>query len=115
MAPTGPNDPGSAYPQGQDLTPVILDADGTISVDQLPIAALRDLITGAGSGLVSSYRHVQPTAAATWSVAHQLAGTPTVVVQDASGVLATEVVYVDSNTLLVKFSVPTAGTAQLSV
>ena len=63
---------------------------------------------------VNGYKHDQPTPAATWVVHHGLGGTPTaLLVQDASGVLHTEMVPIDSDTVHLLFSVPTAGTAQL--
>jgi hypothetical protein len=84
MPPIGPNDPATAYPQGLDL------GDGA-----------------------RRYTHAQPTPQATWTVNHGLNGIPAVIARDGSGVLGCEVVYSDENTVLLQFSQPTAGTAQL--
>jgi len=57
----------------------------------------------------------QTTPAASWLIAHSLNGFPSVAIVDSVGnIIMAQVRYVDSNTVLVTFSQPVAGSAYLS-
>ena len=65
------------------------------------------------AGSLGAYRHVQTTAAASWTVAHNLGTTsPSSVTLWSGGQLVdTDVLTADANTLLVIWAAPTAGLA----
>jgi hypothetical protein len=56
----------------------------------------------------------QSTAAATWTIAHNLGVFPAVVVADSAGTLIEgDIVYTDTNTVTLTFSAAFSGTAYL--
>lgn len=64
-----------------------------------------------------TYTHVQPLAALTWTINHDLNSYPSVVVLDTDAPprqIYGDVAYVDANQITVTFSVPVAGKALLN-
>lgn len=67
------------------------------------------------AGLVASYRHIQTTASASWTIPHNLGFYPNVAVVDSTGrEVVGEIDYVDMNTVRLTFSAAFGGEAYLS-
>lgn len=63
----------------------------------------------------ASYRHVQSSPSALWTVAHDLGYRPAVTVEDSGGtVVIGDVVHVDANHLTITFGAAFGGYANLS-
>jgi hypothetical protein len=64
---------------------------------------------------IATYIYTQVSAAASWTIAHNLGKMPSIEVVDSGGtILIPDVVYVDNNTITVGFGAPTSGKAYLN-
>lgn len=69
-------------------------------------------IQGAPGAAMATYRHTQGTAAATWTVIHNLGRLPVVTVLDSSNQeIEAQVDHVSINQLTISFAGPTSGSA----
>lgn len=109
--PAGPaGNPGIPGPQGLpgEDGELPLDETGHIPLTLLP-PNLVDLLHRTG------FDYTQSVPASVWTIVHGLGGYPTVMVFDAIGLVGAEVQYPDSDTVVVRHSTPTSGTAHLSL
>lgn len=71
--------------------------------------------TGGVAGAAAAYVHNQPSAAATWTIAHNLGFKPAVeLLNSGSQEIEADVVHQSINVCLVYFTTPTAGFARLN-
>jgi hypothetical protein len=81
-----------------------------------PVTFTSWVLSGAAAAAPQSYRHVQSSAAAVWTVSHGLPFRPSVAVVDSTGrtVLPGEVDYLDDATVQLTFSSSLGGECYLS-
>lgn len=85
------------------------DAAGSINSN---FSKIRHVLESLG---IFTYEHIQSTASAEWSIAHNLGKFPSVTVVDSAGtVVYGDVTYIDSNNLKITFSAEFGGTAYLN-
>lgn len=122
---------GLVVPTGLAVSPAAISASGTFVISTalsglvkaagggftaLPLVeGSRRLLTEAGDFVSESYTHTQASAAATWTITHNLGKYPSVTIVDSGGdqVLG-EVEYTSVNQLVVSFSAAFAGKAYLN-
>lgn len=86
-----------------------------IHVVEIGIAGPQGPAGPPGSGGSDSYRHVQGSASAVWTVAHALNMYPNITVIDSAGrVVEGEIAYPDANTVVLTFSAAFSGEAYAS-
>jgi hypothetical protein len=101
--------------QSQGLAGEILGALG------FPRATTQNVIVGNTGpvnavGDAPTFVFTQASAAASWSVTHNLGGFPSVTLADPSGnVMIAGVQYINNNQVIVTFSTPVAGSAYLNI
>lgn len=113
--------------QGPPLTVVVEEEPGlAVNVELAPpVGAIEVEVPGPagppgppgppGSGGDLYYVHSQALASDTWSITHNLGKKPSVTVEDTSGrVCIGQVDYVDTNSLIIRFSAPFSGEAVLN-
>tara|TARA_R100000541_G_scaffold56763_2_gene66386 strand:- start:1332 stop:2117 length:786 start_codon:yes stop_codon:yes gene_type:complete len=88
--------------------------DGGLSTQYLMADGSLSIGTGAGTGDLN-YVHDQPTASATWTVAHNLGKFPTVAVVDtAKTVVLGDIDHTDINNLVITFNAAFSGYAYVN-
>lgn len=105
---------GATPPQDINLLADLLRDNVFLEPTARLVTAINNISGGGGGG--STYTYIQNSAATVWNINHNLGYYPSVVVIDTSGnTIQTDVTYVDSNNLILSFSVPEAGKAYLNV
>jgi hypothetical protein len=74
-----------------------------------------DVVTSGGSSTAASYVHNQATAAASWTMAHNLGFKPSVeLLNSGSQEIEGDVVHLSQNVVVAYFTTPIAGFARLN-
>lgn len=89
--------------------------DQSTPVDSLFLNGVETALLAGTGGADANYVFSQLSAAATWSVAHNLGKYPAVSVVDSGGSeLLPDITYVDANHVTLGFGAPTSGKAYLN-
>jgi hypothetical protein len=108
--------PPVAYLTSTQVLSTVLTAVEAHDDDPEAHPAIRALIGGGSGGGGTGFHHEQVTPLATWTISHALGYRPAgVVARDATGLIEpANITYPDTNTCVLAWTVPVAGSADLS-